>query len=319
MDPIISVVIPLHCEGSHLSASVTKVASVLDTLDKSYEIVLVDDGSSDDTWSEIERISERVATVTAVRFSRNFGKEAAISAGLKRAAGRAVIVMDGDLQHPPELIPDMVALWEQPDVDVVDAVKKSRATEALPYKICAQIFGFLMWKFSGFDLRGSSDFKLLDRKVVNAWLEIEENSVFYRGMTEWLGFSHKKIEFNVAERVGGRSAWSFLRLVRLGTTAITSFSSAPLHMVTFIGILFLLAASALGAWTIYRWIEGTSVSGFTTVIMLQLIIGSFLMISLGVIGEFLSSTFYEAKRRPRYIVAEAIARGNSPDENGNAK
>lgn len=301
-----SVIIPLYCEGGHLERSVAEITKCLDALDKPYEIILVDDGSTDDTWKAIQSLARMGPHIRAVRFSRNFGKESAMSAGLERARGDAAILMDGDLQHPPEVIPEMVRLWSETGADVVDAVKAERGRESWPRKTGAALFHFLMRRLSGFDLSGASDFKLLDRKVLDAWLQMGETQLFTRGMIEWLGFSHAQVSFNVPARADGESAWSFVRLARFAVTALTSFSSLPLHVVSLMGLLFLLAAIGLGAWTFYAWLAGRSLTGFTTVILLQLGIGSIVLLSLGIIGEYVANVYNETKRRPRYVVAETI-------------
>ena len=302
----ISVVIPVFCEAGHLRTNLGHIKKHLDSLGRTYELIVVDDGSTDGTWSEVEALSQKIAGVRAVRLSRNFGKESAISAGLERARGRAVIVMDSDLQHPPELIPEMVRLWEDSGAQVVDAVKTRGRREGLLRQLGGRVFDVLMCKLSAFDLSGASDYKLLDRKVVEAWRGMEERQLFYRGMTEWLGFRHVRLPFEVGSRKGGRTAWSFVALVRLALTALTSFTSFPLHIVTLGGLAFLLAATALGAWTLYRWIGNNAIGGFTTVILLQLVIGSAVMLSLGVIGEYVSQVYKEVKKRPRYVVADTI-------------
>lgn len=303
---MLSIVIPLNCEGSHLRASLATVRRHLQTVGLPYEFVLVDDGSTDGTWEVIRGLCDEFPQVRALRLSRNFGKEAALSAGLEAARGDAVIVIDGDLQHPPGLIPEMVRLWSEEGIDVVDAVKQQRAAELLPRRCGSRLFSFLMRKLSGFDLSGASDFKLLDRKVVDAWLRLEERQLFYRGMIEWLGFSHARIPFEVDQRTGGASRWSMIGLFWYAVTALTSFSSLPLHIVTLTGGSFLLVAVTLGCWSLVRWALGTAIGGFTTVILLQLFIGSILMVSLGIIGQYLAHIYAEVKRRPRYVVAERI-------------
>jgi glycosyltransferase involved in cell wall biosynthesis len=304
--PRISLVIPVYCEGTHLRASAAEIKRHVEGATESYEMILVDDGSSDDTWEIVKELADRDPCIHAVRLSRNFGKESAMSAGLERARGAAVIVMDADLQHPPEVIPQMVELWSNSGVDVVDAVKARRGKEPMVRAIGAGMFNTLMNRFSGFDLSGASDYKLLDRKVVDAWLQMRETQLFTRGMIEWLGFTHARVQFDVAERGEGRSAWSIVRLTRYALTALTAFSSFPLHIVTVMGLLFLAGAVLLSAWTLYVWIAGEAVSGFTTVILLQLGTGSIVMLSLGVMGEYVAHVYDEVKRRPRYVVAESI-------------
>jgi glycosyltransferase involved in cell wall biosynthesis len=304
--PALSVVIPLYCEGSHLKTTISIIQNTLETLNESYELILVDDGSIDNTWAIIEEESKNYPMLKAARLSRNFGKEAALCAGLEMARGDAVIVMDGDLQHPPELIPEMVRLWRESRVDVVEAVKEARSREVLANKIGSKIFYSLLNTLSGYDLKGASDYKLMDRKVVTAWLQMGERNLFFRGMSAWLGFERIQIPFVASKRIGGQSGWSLFRLVRLAITAVTAFSSLPLHFVTLAGCVFLLFALILGGQTLLLKITGKAVSGFTTVILLLLIIGSLLMISLGIIGEYIARIYEEVKGRPRYVIKQTI-------------
>ena len=304
--PILSVVIPIYCEHACLETMLTEVRNNLEFLDKSYELILVDDGSTDNSWEVISEESKKHTMLRAVRLSRNFGKEAAICAGLDMARGSAVITMDGDLQHPPALIKKMFKLWSDSDIDVVEAVKENRGKESLWKKGQAKFFYTVMEKFSGYDLDRASDFKLMDRKVVDAFLKMGERNIFYRGMSAWLGFNRTKIPFVVPERVGGSSGWSFWSLIKLSISAITSFSSTSLHIVTVLGVLFLLFSIGLGTQTLYKVIIGVAVSGFATVIILQLMIGSLLMICLGIIGEYIARIFEEVKQRPRYNITETI-------------
>jgi glycosyltransferase involved in cell wall biosynthesis len=304
--PVLSVIIPVYGEGYHLKEVLSAVKRNVEGLDEAYEMILVDDGSEDDTWQIIEEESKNLPMLRALRLSRNFGKEAAISAGLEIARGRAVILIDGDLQHPPELIPEMVRCWRDSGVDVVEAVKESRGPESLVNKIGSRIFYLLLSRLSGYDLRGASDYKLMDRRVVNAWLAMKERNLFFRGMVAWLGFKRVQLPFSVQERRGGESRWSLFLLIKLAINAVSGFSSIMLQVITLFGGFFLLFALYLGSKALYMKITGQAVTGFTTVILLQLIIGSLLMISLGIIGIYLAKIYDEVKARPRYIVAEAI-------------
>jgi hypothetical protein len=175
----------------------------------------------------------------------------------------------------------------------------------------AGFFNALMNRLSGFDLSGASDYKLLDRKVVDAWLQMPETQLFTRGMVEWLGFTHARIPFEVADREDGASTWSTFRLIRYALNGLTSFSSFPLHVVTLVGALFMGSAALLAAWTFYYWLSGQAVSGFTTVILLQLGIGSIVMLSLGIMGEYVAHIYAEVKRRPRYVIAESVSHSSS--------
>ena len=305
-DPIYSIVIPVYCEGFYLNTVLTIVQKALESLNESYELVVVDDGSPDNTWDVIQEVSEKLPMLRAVRLSRNFGKESALCAGLERARGRAIIVMDGDLQHPPELIPEMVRIWRESGADIVEAVKNNRGRESLTSKIGAKLFYTILNKLSGYDLNGATDYKLMDRRVVDKWLQMKERTLFFRGMTAWLGFKRMQISFGVRERVSGQSGWSIVHLIGLAINGITAFSSLPLRLITFSGMIFFLFALILGSQALYFKITGSAFTGFTTVILLLLIIGSVLMMGLGIIGEYIARIYEEVKGRPRYIVAETI-------------
>jgi polyisoprenyl-phosphate glycosyltransferase len=302
----LSVVIPVYNEGEHILINLRIVKSILDDINIDYEFILVDDGSSDDTWEYIKAASEELINVSAVRFSRNFGKEAAICAGLINSSGDGCLVMDSDLQHPPGIIPEMIRLWRNEGYDVIEGVKISRGRENFINRIGSKIFYYMLKKLSGFNLNGASDFKLMDSKVVSAWRLLGERNTFFRGMSAWTGFSRIYVPFEVGERTNGNSRWSFFKLFKLAVTAITSFSSLPLQIVTIFGIVFLLGSIILGVQTLYKKLAGISLDGFTTVILLLLIIGSALMISLGIIGTYIASIYDEVKGRPRYIITEAI-------------
>ncbi len=303
---LISIVIPLYNEGSHLSALLSDLKTALQQTGCPFELVLVDDGSPDDTWERIKDETQTFPSLRAVRLSRNFGKELALCAGLERARGDAVVVMDGDGQHPPSLLPVMVEKWRTSGADIVQAVKTKRGSESLTGKLGALLFYLILNKLSGFELKGASDFKLMNRKVADTWLAMRERNVFFRGMTAWMGFTTVQIPFEVVARRGGKSSWSYLRRAKLALIGITTFSSFPLHLVTFAGVIFFLFAVGLGIQTLYLKLAGRAFTGFATVILLELIIGSLLMISLGIIGEYLARIYEEVKGRPRYVITESI-------------
>jgi glycosyltransferase involved in cell wall biosynthesis len=303
---LLSIVMPVFREGAHIPAILAAVRDALKRCDLPYELVLVDDGSPDDTWTIIAAEAKTFRAVHALRLSRNFGKESALCAGLEHARGDAVIVMDADGQHPPSLLPEMVRMWQTSGADVVEAVKRKRGRESLSSKLGALLFYLILNKLSGFHFKGASDFKLMDRKAVDAWLKMHERNVFFRGMTVWMGFNTVQVHFEVAPRSVGQSTWSMLKRVKLALVGITAFSSFPLHLVTFAGLIFFVLSVLLALETLYLKLSGRAVSGFATVILLELIIGSLLMISLGIIGEYLARIYKEVKGRPRYIVTESI-------------
>ncbi|NLP35304.1 MAG: glycosyltransferase family 2 protein [Clostridiales bacterium] len=306
---MLSVVIPAYQEGSHIKNSIGVIETILIENKISYEFVIVDDGSKDNTWKELESLARANSKVTALRLSRNFGKESALCAGLEYASGDMILVMDADLQHPPELIPQMVEAWRDQGYDVVEGIKNSRGRENPFYHTFAKIFYYILLKTADIDLENASDYKLMDRKVVEAWKQLPERTTFFRGMASWVGFERKQIRFDVAKRVNGRTKWSAYRLLRLAMNAITSFTSVPLHCITILGIIIFIGTLILGAQTLYMKLSGRALDGFTTVILLQLFIGSSIMISLGMIGIYLTKIYHEVKGRPRYLVSNCIKGG----------
>lgn len=288
-----------------MPALLSGVTSALAQTRCPFELVLVDDGSPDETWKVISEEAAKLPAVRGFRLSRNFGKELALCAGLERARGELIVVMDGDGQHPPALLPDMVRLWQTTGVNIVEGVKIKRGQESLSGKLGALLFYVILNKLAGVNLKGASDFKLMNRRALDAWLQMEERNVFFRGMTAWLGFTRAQIPFEVLGRVGGETKWSFLRRFELALTGISAFSSLPLQFVTVAGMFFLTFSIAFGIYTLVLQLAGKSVSGFATVILLLLFIGSLLMISLGIIGQYLARIYEEVKHRPRYVIASS--------------
>ena len=299
----ISIVIPAHNEAASLSETLKRTLQVLSSNSISAEVLVVDDGSTDSTWDLIQDFSHRDQRVRGISFSRNFGKERAICAGLESATGQAVVVMDADLQHPPRIIPELIEKWSE-GFHVVDGVKRSRGKETWISTKLAKAFYGLFALAAGIDLEGQSDFKLLDRRAVEQWKRMPERTVFFRGMSSWLGFRRSSVEFDVEDRVAGSSKWSRANLARLAMSAITSFSSIPLRLVTFTGVLFFVFAVVLGIQTVYRWAIGEAFTGFPTVILLILITSSLVMLALGIIGEYLAKIYDEIKGRPRFVIED---------------
>lgn len=299
---------PCYREAGNIEEVLNNVRRVVRSVEDSFELVVIDDGSPDATWEKLNQCIESVPELRAFRLSRNFGKELALTAGLDAARGDIVIVMDGDGQHPPELIPEMLRLFRAGGVDIVEATKVDRGKESAFSRISAKLFYWLWNKLSGFEMRGASDFKLLSRRAVNAYLAMDERAVFFRGMTAWLGFERAQVPFEVVERKSGASSWSVLRRVKLAVDGISGFSSLPLQLVTFAGLFFLAFSVIFALYTLLLQITGRSVSGFATVILLLLVIGSLLMISLGIIGIYLARIYDEIKHRPRYVIAKTLDR-----------
>ena len=297
---MISVVIPVFNEEKGIKHNVNEIIKYLPD---DYEMVLVDDGSKDDSWKEISTLVEGNKRIIGVRFSRNFGKEAAVMAGVSNAKGDAVIVMDSDLQHPPEYIPKLIEKWKD-GYKIVETVKKSRGKESLLYKISTGLFYNILKKMSGLDMANSSDYKLLDRAVVDKIKEFKEGQLFFRGLVDWVGFDKYVLEIDIKEREIGKSKFKLKSLFKLAINAITSFSSSLLYITAFLGGIFFVSAVILAIQTLYNKIVGVSATGFTTVILLQLIIGSLVMFCLAIIGIYVGKIYEEVKRRPQYIISE---------------
>src|SRR5215468_6144938 len=303
----LSVLIPVHNEGDQIAENLSLIHAEALKTGLPMEMIAIDDGSTDNTWHVLQTMVEQIAGLKALRFSRNFGKEGAICAGLAHSLGQACIVIDSDLQHPPELIPEMVRLWRDEHWEIIEGIKKTRGTESLINRIGARFFYRTLSGLSGYNLYGSSDFKLLDRKVIDAWLDMRERNTFFRGMVSWLGYRRSHITFSVPRRRLTQSRWSFLGLFRLAVIAITAFSSLPLQAVTILGGLFLLCAILFSSYALVMYFAGLAFPGFTTVIVLELLIGGVLMISLGIIGTYIAQIYQEVKYRPRYVVAETLS------------
>ena len=306
--PYLTLIVPAFNESAGLDATVREIHAQARSTALPFSIVVVDDGSTDDSWTVLSRLAGELPELQAVRLSRNFGKEGAIAAGLDAAQGDATVILDADLQHPPRLIPDMVRLWQQEGWDVVEAMKSHRGRESWLQRLVVRSFYRLSRALTGQDLQDASDFKLLDRRVVEAWRRFGERATFFRGLVAWLGFRRTQIFFEVPQRTGGRSRWSFAGLVSLAVHAVTSFSALPLQLVSVLGFVTLLLAGAVGVQALRLWWAGLALPGFTTVILLQLIVGGFLMISLGIIGTYVARIYDEVKARPRYVVREMTRR-----------
>lgn len=299
----LSIVLPSYNEEQNIANTARVLAELLTQEQIDYELVFVSDGSRDGTYQEILKVSQQDTHIKGVEFSRNFGKEASIFAGLLLATGDAVIVMDCDLQHPPQVIPQMWKLWNE-GYEVVEGIKTNRGKEGFLHRCFAGAFYRIMSGLIKMDMNASSDYKLLDRKVVDVLLGLPEKNTFFRALTFWAGFKTVSVKYEVQERVYGESKWSFFSLMRYAITNATSFSTLPLQLVTFLGIISILFSLVLAVQTLIKYLMGTAVEGFTTVILLILIIGGFIMLSLGIIGHYIARIYEEVKGRPRYIISQ---------------
>ena len=270
-----------------------------------YELVVVNDGSADGTWAEIEKAGKKDPNVTGVHFSRNFGKEAAVFAGLAQASGDVIAVMDCDLQHPPATLVQMYRLW-QDGYEVIEGVKSDRGKEGAVHKKCAEFFYGIMTKATKVNMKDASDFKMMDRKAVDSILSMPERNMFFRATSSWVGFKTTSVRFEVQEREAGVSKWSPWSLVKYAFTNIVAFTTVPLQFVTVGGLICFLCSLALMIYSLVQYFGGRAVEGYTTLLLVLLLIGSAIMISLGIIGYYIAKIYEEVKHRPRYIVSKII-------------
>lgn len=307
---MLSVILPSYNEEKMIPTAAERLASILEGAGIDYELLFVDDGSKDSTWKMIERSAENNSHIVGIHFSRNFGKESAMFAGLEKARGDCCAVIDCDLQHPPEKLVEMYRLWEQ-GYEVVEGIKEDRGRESGFHRFAANSFYGLISKATGMDMSSSSDFKLLDRKVVDTLNAMPERNVFFRALSYWVGYKQTSVSYKVQERTAGESKWSTRSLIKYALTNIASFSSAPLHIVTVLGFIMLAVAVVLGVTALVQKISGVALGGFTTVILLLLFSSSLIMICLGIIGYYIARIYDEIKGRPRYIISKTCGERES--------
>ena len=311
---MLSIIIPAFNEEGNISRIVSVIDNLMVENKIDYEIVFVNDGSKDNSWAEISAASKNNSNISAINFSRNFGKESAIFAGLKYAKGDACVLIDCDLQHPPKKIVEMYRIWENNDVDIVEGRKSSRGKENILYKLFSKTFYKLITAESGIDMQNASDFKLMSRNVVDALNEMPERLTFFRAMSKWVGYKTEIVYFDVEKREVGESKWSVRKLIKYAVNSITSYTSAPMQIVTVVGVITFIISVILGINTLYNKISGKSLEGFSTVILLQLFTSSVIMFSLGIIGYYLSKIYEEIKQRPRYIINDRIESNNHTEK-----
>ena len=306
---MLSVILPAYNEEQMIEKAADRIGMILKQAGIPYEILFVNDGSKDRTWEEIEKTVAMDVHVRGILFSRNFGKEAAMLAGLAQAQGECCAVMDCDLQHPPETLVEMYAKWQE-GYEVIEGVKRSRGKESAAHRASAGIFYRIISKATGVDMQRASDFKLLDRKAVDAILTMPERNTFFRALSSWVGFRTTSVEFDVQERTAGESKWSTWSLIMYAIKNIVAFSTMPMQFVTVAGAIVFIMAIILGIQSLVRYFSGNALEGFTTVILLVLLIGSVIMLSLGIIGYYIAKIYQEVQGRPRYLISKTIGRTN---------
>ncbi len=298
---MLSVIIPAYNEEEILPKTARVIDDILSGENIPHELLFINDGSKDRTWEKISEQAKAIESVRGICFSRNFGKESAIFAGIAEAKGDCCAVIDCDLQHPPEKLVEMYRLWEQ-GYEIVEGVKRDRGSESSFHKVAAKGFYGIMSGAVGFDMSRASDFKLLDRKAMNVLLNMNEKNAFFRALSSWIGFKATEVEYEVRDREAGTSKWSTRALFKYAFTNIASFTSAPMQIVTILGLIVFVVGLATSIEAIVRFVQGTAQEGFTTVIILQCFTGSFIMFGLGIIGFYISKIYDEVKGRPRYII-----------------
>jgi glycosyltransferase involved in cell wall biosynthesis len=303
--PALSVILPFHNEATGMRDLFRRLYPALGSLGLDYEIICIDDGSTDSTFSALRHEREKDRRVKLVRMARNFGKEAAMACGLRLASGQAAITMDSDLQHPPEVIPDLVRKW-QAGAELIYAVRRDRRYDRFLNRLFAKAFYAVFRKIAEVKLpEGAGDFCLLDRIVIDAVNALPERNRFMKGLVSWVGFRQDTVPFDVGTRTGGASSWNFFRLLRFAFDGLSAFSTLPLRIWTWSGAIVSLAAFGYGVYLSLRtMMYGVDVPGFASVMVGILFLGGLQLLSLGMIGEYLARVITEVKARPLYFISE---------------
>lgn len=301
---LISCIVPVYNEQPVIAEFISSLDATLKSLALAYEIIVVDDGSADDTMDIIHQMRPQYP-LRYLRFSRNFGKENALSAGLDHARGDAVILIDADFQHPLNLIKEFVAKWQE-GYDMVYGVRKDRDDEAWLKRICASGFYHLTSKITRVNIPANAgDFRLLDRKVVKALQKLPERNRFMKGLYSWVGFKQIAIPFEVQPRTKGKTRWNYYSLLDLAITGITSFSAFPLRMIALGGIIIALGAFIYAIWIVLStFLFGIITPGWATIVTAIMFFGGLQLFAIGIVGEYIGRIFDEVKQRPHYIIDE---------------
>jgi len=305
--PTLSFVIPIYNEEETIPELHERLQTFLTTLGVSWEVILIDDGSKDRSLSMLRELAEKETRYRVVSFGRNFGHQIAITAGVDYAEGDAVVVMDADLQDPPEVVAEMMEKWRE-GYDVVYGVRGKRLGESFFKKITAKIFYRLLRSLLGFEIPvDAGDFRLMSRQVVITLRSLRERHRFVRGMVAWIGFKQTKVVYERQGRFAGETKYPLSKMVRFAIDGITSFSIIPVRLATWLGMLSGLGAVAIGAWALYQKVTGGHVVlGWTTIMMLVAACSSAQLLMTGVLGEYVGRIYEEVKRRPLYTVQEEL-------------
>lgn len=300
---MLSIILPSYNEEINIERTATSLKEILQKNNISYELIFINDGSTDNTWKKIDSCGQSDPNIKGISFSRNFGKEACITAGLRNCHGDCCVVMDCDLQHPPEVVVKMYRLWEN-GYEIVEGVKSTRGQESRIHKIFAKSFYNIISKLIGINMKDSSDFKLLDRKVINAICEFPEKNTFFRALSFWVGFKSVKISYDVLPREFGTTKWSFKKLFLYAINNLSSFTTVPLQFITIIGG-FLSIISIIGFFKLFvDFICGYTVKSFFWISLLLIFLMSCIMVGLGILGYYVAKIYREVIGRPQYIISD---------------
>ncbi len=301
----ISLVVPCFNEQDNIVPFYDAILKVFDDIPAAFELMFVDDGSSDETFKRIQELHEKDDRLKCISFSRNFGKEAALFAGIRNVTGDCTVVLDADLQHPPVLIKEMYKLWKE-GYEVVEGIKRDRGKESVIHGLFTKLFYRMISSAVKIDMANSSDYKLLDRKVTEELAKLKERNTFFRALSFWVGFKKTSVYYEVADRASGRSKWSTRSLMKYAIKNVICFSYLPLHIISIVGIIFVLVALGIGIDAILSYFRNNAASGFPTIVFLMLIGFGGCLISLGIIGVYIAQIYDEVKKRPQYIIGRRI-------------
>jgi glycosyltransferase involved in cell wall biosynthesis len=311
--PELSIVIPLFNETLMLGELFARLETTVASLSRQTEVILVDDGSSDSTWLDITHYAPKSFATQCIALSRNFGKEAALTAGLHAVSGQAVVILDADCQDPPELIPEMLQHWAQ-GAGVVNMKRRSRDGESWVKRKTSSLYYRLLGMLSEVPIPANvGDFRLLDRRVVDEINRLGERNRYMKGILAWPGFKQVTLEYDRQPRAFGTSKWNYWQLYGLAVSGITAFSNKPLRIASWMGTMVALSAFAYGFWILLRTLlYGDPVSGYPTMMLVILFLGGIQLMTIGILGEYIGRIFTEVKNRPNYIVRESRNRDASP-------
>ncbi len=304
----LSIVIPCYNEEACIDELHRRVtAAARKQVGTDYELILINDGSRDGTWASMQRLAALDPQLVAINLARNHGHQLALTAGLDLSLGERILIIDADLQDPPELLADMMAKMDAEGADVVYGLRVSRAGETVGKKLSAAMFYRLLDRLTDIEIPvDTGDFRLMSRRALDALLSLPEQARFIRGMVAWIGFKQLPLPYHRAERHAGETHYPLSKMLRLAFDAVTGFSTAPLRLATQLGMLLGVLALLFGAYTLFVWMRGGTVEGWTSLALLVILLGSAQMFVLGLIGEYLGRVYVEAKGRPLYIVADVI-------------